>query len=129
MVRQDKITYLVAFFQNKGDEIPKGRSLKLWIEEYSITAGAYQQIDDGDFFPGNVINNRVLARLGVISTSDIHETQSLMTVFIPFKRHKLLFINIEKIGHQLCTAFYPKCIDCNLSEICDFYNEKNRWAV
>ena len=128
MVRQDKITYLVTFFQNKGDSISEGTSLKLWREDSSRTH-IYEQIEGGYFFPGNAINNRVLARLGVISTSDIEETQILMSEFIPFKRHDLLFINIEKIGNQLCTAFDPACVDCNLSKICDFYNEKNRWAV
>ena len=53
------------------------------------------------------------------------------------KMQKMVFIynaleegwNIEKIGNQLCTAFNPTCVYCKLSEICDFYNEKNRWAV
>ena len=40
----------------------------------------------------------------------------------------ITLLNIEKIGNQLCTAFNPACVDCNLSKICDFYNEKNRWA-
>ena len=128
MVRQDKITYLVTFFQNEGDEIPEGKSLQLWLKN-SSRAHIYKQIEGGDFFPGSVINNRVLARLGVITTSDIQETQTLMSEFIPFKRHNLLFVNIEKIGNQLCTAFNPACVDCNLSRICDFYNEKNRWAI
>ena len=128
MVRQDKITYLITFFQNEGNEIPKGTSLKLWVEGFSRT-DIYKQIEGGDFFPGNAINNRVLARLGVITTPDIHETQTLMSEFIPFKKHNLLFVNIQKIGNQLCTAFNPACVNCNLSDICDFYNEKNRWAA
>lgn len=128
MVRQDKITYLVTFFQNEGDEMIEGSSLKLWLENSSC-AHIYNQIKGGDFFPGNVINNRVLTRLGVITTSNIQETQILMSKFIPFKRNKLLFANIEKVGNELCTAFKPACLDCNLSIICDFYNEKNLWAV
>ena len=59
MVRQDKITYLITFFQNEGDEIPEGESLKLWIENGSFTVDIIRQIEDGGFFPGNVINNRV----------------------------------------------------------------------
>ena len=129
MVRQDKITYLITYFQNDGDDVLESTSLKLWLKKSSFEADIYQRIKDGDFFPGNVINNRVLARLGVISTSEIQKTQLLMTAFIPFKRHNLLLVNIEKIGNQLCTAFNPACIDCNLSDICDFYNEKNRWAT
>jgi len=129
MVRQDKITYLITFFQNEGDDYPESTSLNFWLEDSSVGADIHGRIKGGDFFPGNVINNRVLARLGVITTSDIQETQMLMSAFIPFKRHYLLFVNIEKIGNQLCTAFNPTCVDCNLSDICDFYNEKNRWAT
>ena len=128
MVRQDKITYLVTFFQNEGDAISEDISLKLGRKDSSSTL-ICEEYGDEDFFPGNAINNRVLARLGVITTFDIQETQTLMSEFIPFKRHNLLFVNIEKIGNELCTAFNPACVDCNLSEICDYYNEKNRWAV
>jgi hypothetical protein len=128
MVRQDKITYLITFFQNEGDAIPEGISLKLWLDD-SSRAHIYEQIQYGDFFPGNTINNRVLTRLGVITTSDIQETEDLMSEFIPFKRHNLIFVNIEKIGNQLCTAFNPACVNCNLSDICDFYNENNWWAA
>ncbi len=96
MVRQDKITYLVTFFQNEGDEMPTGESLKLWIDNSTFDPQIYERIKDGDFFPGDVVSNRVLTRLGVIATSDIHETQRLMSEFIPFTKHKLLFINIAE---------------------------------
>ena len=129
MVRQDKITYLITFFQNEGDEMPTGESLKLWIDNSTFEPQIYERIKDGDSFPGNVVNNRVLTRLGVITTSDIQETQTLMSEFIPFTKHNLLFINIAKLGNQLCTAFAPSCVDCKLIEICDFFNEKNRWAA
>ena len=129
MVRQDKITYLITFFQNEGDEMPAGESLKLWIDNSTFDPQIYERIKDGDFFPGDVVSNRVLTRLGVIATSDIQETQTLMSEFIPFTKHKLLFINIAKLGNQLCTAFAPSCVDCKLIEICDFFNEKNRWAA
>ena len=129
MVRQDKITYLITFFQNEGDEMPTGESLKLWIDNSTFDPQIYERIKDGDFFPGDVVSNRVLTRLGVIATSDIQETQTLMSEFIPFTKHNLLFINIAKLGNQLCTAFAPSCVDCKLIEICDFFNEKNRWAA
>ena len=129
MVRQDKITYLITFFQNEGDEMPTGESLKLWIDNSTFDPQIYERIKDGDFFPGNVVNNRVLTRLGVITTSDIQKTQTLMSEFIPFTKHNLLFINIAKLGNQLCTAFSPSCVDCKLIKICDFFNEKNKWAT
>ena len=129
MVRQDKITYLITFFQNKGNKMPTGESLKLWIDNSTFDPQICERIKDGDFFPGDVVSNRVLTRLGVIATSDVRETQRLMSEFIPFKRHKLLFINIGRLGNQLCTAFSPSCVECKLIEICDFFNEKNRWSA
>ena len=129
MVRQDKITYLITCFQNDSDAIIDDASLNLWLTDYNSSETISQLITDGGVFPGNVINNRLLSRLGIIFTSDIEKTETLLSEFIPFTRHKLLFVNIQKVGLQICTAFSPTCMDCSLSEICDFYNEKNHWAL
>jgi len=129
MVRQDKISYLITFFQNDSDAISDDVSLNLWLTDYNSSESISQLITNGDVFPGNVINNRLLSRLGIIFTSDIEKTETLLSEFIPFTRHKLLFVNIQKVGLQICTAFSPTCMDCSLSEICDFYNEKNHWAL
>ncbi len=129
MVRQDKITYLITFFQNDSDAIIDDASLNLWLTDYHYSESISQLITAGDVFPGNVINNRLLSRLGVIFTSDIEKTETLLSEFIPFTRHKLLFVNIQIMGLQICTAFSPTCVNCSLSEICDFYNGKNRWAI
>ena len=111
------------------DAIIDDASLNLWLTDYNSSESISQLITDGDVFPGNVINNRLLSRLGIILTSDIEKTETLLSKFIPFTRHKLLFVNIQKMGLQICTAFTPTCVDCSLSEICDFYNGKNRWAI
>ena len=129
MVRQDKITYLITFFQNDSDAIIDDASLNLWLTDCISSESISQLITDGDVFPGNVINNRLLSRLGIILTSDIEKTEILLSEFIPFTRHKLLFVNIQKMGLQICTAFSPTCVNCSLSEICDFYNGKNRWSI
>ena len=129
MVRQDKIAYLITFFENDTDAIIDDVSLNLWLTDYNPSEAISQLITDGDVFPGNVINNRLLSRLGIIITSDIEKTETLLSEFIPFTRHKLLFVNIQKMGLQICTAFSPTCVNCSLSEICDFYNGKNRWAI
>ena len=129
MVRQDKITYLITFFQNDSDAIIDDASLNLWLTDYNSSESFSQLITDGDVFPGNVINNRLLSRLGIILTTDIEKTEALLSEFIPFARHKLLFVNIQKIGLQICTAFNPSCVNCSLSEICDYYNGKNYWAI
>ena len=129
MVRQDKITYLITFFQNDSDAIIDDASLNLWLTDYNSSKSISQLIADGDVFPGNAINNRLLSRLGIILTTDIEKTEALLSEFIPFTRHKLLFVNIQKMGLEICTAFSPSCVNCSLREICDFYNGKNHWAI
>jgi hypothetical protein len=129
MVRQDKITYLITFFQNDSDAIINDASLNLWLTDCNSSDSISQLITDGDVFPGNVINNRLLSRLGIIHTSDIQKTEALLSEFIPFTRHKFLFVNIQKMGLEICTAFSPSCVNCSLREICDFYNGKNHWAI
>ena len=129
MVRQDKITYLITFFQNNSDVNPNDAPLHLWLTDYNSTKNLSQVISNRDVFSGNVLNNRVLGRLGVITTSDIKKTETLMSEFIPFTKHKLLFVNIQKLGLQICTAFTPTCRACRLNVICDFYNEKNQWVA
>ena len=49
MVRQDKITYLITFFQNEGEEISEGSSLKLCVDDSSKT----------DCGPGTVLKNNI----------------------------------------------------------------------
>jgi len=129
MVRQDKITYLITFFQNNSDVNHNQTPLHSWLTDYSYTKNLSKIISNEDIFSGNVINNRVLNRLGVITTSDIKKTESLMSEFTPFTKHKLLFVNIQKLGLELCTAFTPNCRLCSLNVICDFYNEKNQWTA
>lgn len=129
MVRQDKITYLVTSFQNNGVELPLPEYLPLWIENSTFSDKLSNEIINGDHFPGNVINNRVLNRLGVIYTSDIEETEVLMSEFIPYNRHVLFLVNIESLGNQICTAFNPDCMNCDVNDICDYFNERNRWAI
>ena len=129
MVRQDKITYLITFFQNNSDVNHNETPLHSWLTDYNYTKNLSKIISNEDIFSGNVINNRVLNRLGVITTSDIKKTEILMSEFTPFTKHKLLFINIQKLGLELCTAFTPNCRLCSFNVICDFYNEKNQWAA
>ena len=124
MVRQDKITYLITYFQNDSSAIVEDANLNSWLMSYSSSESISRLIADGDFFPGNVINNRFLSRLGIIYTPDIEKTEILLSAFIPFNRHKLLFVNIQNLGLRICTAFTPNCVDCSLSKICDFYNRK-----
>ena len=128
MVRQDKITYLVTFFKSAVDAIIDDLSLNVWLADFSSSKHISQLRTDRDIFPTNKVNSRVLTRLGVINTYDIVESEALLSSYIPISRHKLLFVNIQKMGMEICTAFLPACTECKLKSICDYYNEKNSWS-
>ena len=127
MVRQDKITYLITFFKSDKNSIFDQKSLDSWVSTYSSINNIQTILDEG-YFQVDIINNRVLFRLGVISSFDLKKTEILLSRFIPFNRHKLLFVNIQKLGAKICTKFTPNCVECNFSNICDYFNEKNMWS-
>ena len=156
MVRQDKIAYIITFFQTYGIEIPSGEAFRPWLDNYihlqfpqidnfesgngglliennDISTKFIESIiemnDRVNVFPANIVNNRIFVRLGIISTSNISETKILMSEYIPYNKHALLFYNVEKIGNIICTPFNPDCNNCGLSEVCDYFNNKNDWRL
>ena len=128
MVRQDKITYLITFFKSDKNSIFDQKSLDSWVSTYSSINNIQIILDEG-YFQVDIINNRVLFRLGVISSFDLKKTGILLSRFIPFNRHKLLFVNIQKLGTKICTTYTPNCVECNFTDICDYFNEKNMWSI
>ncbi len=150
MVRQDKITYLITHFsaENRGFI---HLSIEDWLNSYlfniklksnSSSAGALvdSHVDDAvdniksmayqsENFVSDVNSTRMLYRIGVVQTNDNLQTSIDMANFIPFGRSFLLFYNLYSLASELCTAFNPQCNQCELTEICDFYNEKNKWAI
>ena len=132
MVRQDKITFLITFFQSECNTLNSQTSIEKWYSNYEFPKYSFpdfssQSLSNSDIFYGNMINTRVLYRIGVLFNFDLCKTNKLMTEFIPVSRHFFLYANIEKFGSELCTALMPLCNDCKLSEICDYFNNKNIW--
>ena len=129
MVRQDKITYLITFFQNDKDSIIAEYDLNNWFFEYYYKVSNHYDLNkDSDIFSGNVLNTRVLYRLGILDQNVISKTGSLMTEFIPVNKHRFLFVNIQEFGKNICTALAPLCKSCMFVKICDYSNSKNIWA-
>ena len=128
MVRQDKITYLISSFQN-GIASPYSLNSMPEIKNHPMKSVYEKKIldDSCTIFHASKKSNRVLLRVGVISTSDIDETEKLMTEYIPYNRHKLIYDHLENLAENICTAFEPYCSNCILIEICDYNNKKNIW--
>lgn len=81
-------------------------------------------------FPVDVHVHRVLNRLGVTSRK-LSPEQTFTTVdpFIPFNRDAMLHLNLIELGRHLCKARQPLCEACRFRDICDYYLQKNDWAV
>ncbi len=81
-------------------------------------------------FPVDVHVHRVLSRLGVTSRK-LSPEQTFMTVdpFIPLNRDALLHLNLIELGRHFCKARQPLCEACRFRDICDYYLQKNDWAV
>jgi len=81
-------------------------------------------------FPVDVHVHRVLTRLGV-TPRKLNPDQTFRTVdpFIPFSRDAMLHLNLIELGRHYCTSRQPKCSVCRFGEICDYFLQKNDWAV
>ncbi len=149
MVRQDKITYLITHFAAENGEF-NNLSKEAWLDSYlsnnrlksnSSSVGALVEMDNVDIiddiksmvdyneiFISDVHSTRILYRIGVVQSDDNSKTSIDMSNFTPFGRSFLLFYNLHKLACEMCTAFNPQCNQCELTGVCDFYNEKNNWA-
>ena len=148
MVRQDKITYLITHFAAENEDFHKF-SKETWLNSFlstnklkpkSSSAGALVSMDNKDIiddiesmvylnerFVSEVNSTRILYRLGVVQSNHNSKTSIDMSNFVPFGRSFLLFYSLHKLAFEICTAFNPRCDQCDLTEVCDFYNKKNNW--
>ena len=72
--------------------------------------------------------HRVSQRLGIISSkTNEAKAHSVLLALLPadagelLNFHKLFF----KHGQQICTWSYPKCKQCYLTDLCDYYQENS----
>lgn len=77
---------------------------------------------DKPAFPVDTHIYRVTGRLGIrpekMSADEAHE---YLAGILPEETYYAAHLNIIRLGREICHARNPKCEECPLNEICDFY--------
>jgi endonuclease-3 len=72
---------------------------------------------------------RVSNRIGLAKSEDVLETEEHLMKNIPKEMwsgaHHLLIWH----GRNICTARNPKCLNCPINELCDFYNNNHQLSI
>ena len=151
MVRQDKITYIITYFNVLNGQDFKQIRKKDWLDRYllqfkiKLNSSSYGALISSDFSPilnkiksmvydnenfvSDVLSTRLLYRIGIVQSNDNVKVSEEMTKFTPYGRSFFLFYNLHNLSAKICIAFNPMCYKCELTKICDFYNKKNNWKI
>ena len=111
MVRLDKIIYMITHFKSLTGDLEESQ---------------YSSPNEDIVIDDNIL--RVMSRFGVIS-KEFHETliQKKLLNSIPFGRESFLLSNTERHSVEVCKTDNPNCEICNITDQCDYYNNKNMW--
>jgi endonuclease-3 len=67
--------------------------------------------------------HRVSLRLGLVSPkTSAGKTQELLEALLPRKVYYPFHMNMIRLGRSLCKAARPKCAECPLNDLCDFFH-------
>ncbi len=108
-----------------GDEVPEDMEELLDMPGVGRkTANCVQVYGFGEpAVPVDTHVHRISNRLGIADTSDPEETEKVLEKEIP----KKYWIEINKLmvefGKQICQPRRPKCDECPLTDMCDYYKE------
>ena len=67
---------------------------------------------------------RVFRRLGFARYSEPQDFQNLARLIYP-ENPGLVDAFIWKLGREICRTYSPKCPECPLAKICDYYKQQS----
>jgi endonuclease III len=68
---------------------------------------------------------RVAPRIGLVSeTKDANKIEKLLMSFLPQTIWNEIGMSISFLGREICRPTNPKCTECTVSSICNYYNNK-----
>lgn len=80
-------------------------------------------------FPVDTHIQRISQRVGIgTRRSSPAQLKKRWEAHLPPDQYYALHINLIRHGRTICDARAPKCEDCPLQEICDYYNQTGEWA-
>lgn len=77
---------------------------------------------DARYMPVDTHIHRVSNRLGLVKTKDPKQTSIKLEEILTYEQKEYAHIVMIFFGRYFCTAKNPKCIECPLNKVCNFYN-------
>jgi endonuclease-3 len=75
-------------------------------------------------FPVDTHIYRVTGRLGLRPVKmTLEQAHQHLETLIPTEAYKSGHLNLIRLGREICQARKPKCPECPLQSLCDFYND------
>lgn len=65
--------------------------------------------------------HRISNRLGLVNTRDPYKTEFELTGIIPMDEMGFFNSFMVKFGKEICKPIRPRCDECHLTDICDYY--------
>ncbi|MGB9621056.1 MAG: endonuclease III domain-containing protein, partial [Brevinematia bacterium] len=69
--------------------------------------------------------HRISNRLGLVSTKSPEETEFKLMEILPRKYWREINYLMVGFGQTICKPLKPLCKECELKEICKYYNSKS----
>ncbi|NIO23044.1 MAG: endonuclease III [Candidatus Aenigmarchaeota archaeon] len=66
--------------------------------------------------------NRISKRIGFVSSEkNVEDVRKTLESLIPGRDRFVVNIGLVKFGQEICNPIRPKCPECSLTRICDYY--------
>jgi len=76
-------------------------------------------------FPVDTHIHRITGRIGLRPPKmNAEQTHAHMAALLPPQTYYPAHLNIIRLGREICQARQPRCEECPLKDLCDYYNEK-----
>jgi endonuclease III len=84
---------------------------------------------NGASFPVDTHIQRISGRLGLTRpTASPEAAKRAWEALLPPETYYPLHLNLIRLGREICQARAPRCEQCPLQHICDYYHRRAAWA-
>ncbi|RIK45024.1 MAG: Fe-S cluster assembly protein HesB [Chloroflexi bacterium] len=79
-------------------------------------------------FPVDTHIQRISQRLGISSRrAGAEQIKRIWESLLPAQSYYPLHLNLIRLGREICRAQTPRCEQCPLQQLCDFYKQRGAW--
>jgi endonuclease-3 len=111
----------------KRGELDSPQDARQWLEQFKgvgpKTSAIVLQFSLGmPAFPVDTHIYRVTGRLGIRPPQmNVEKTHKFLADLLPEETYYPLHLNLIRLGREICQARHPKCPQCMLQDLCDYY--------